>query len=128
MSDIDYPSLIEPVARHFWGDPTKGLTTSIGMRFGSNGPKATVLKEGTWYDHEQHDGGGVLKLILREVEGIDTEGDAVRWLEENHFIAASRPQDTRHETATPEGPFEQDSPPTPDSDEGKMVAVKGYHY
>src|SRR5690606_5570148 len=125
MSDIDFPALIEPVARRFWGDPPKGLITNIGMRFGSQGSKSIVFKTGEWYDHEQHQGGGVLALIMREVEHVSTEADAVRWLEENHFIAATeRAQERRSDPPAPEVPPEDDRPPQGSAEpEGKMVAV-----
>lgn len=135
MSDIDYPSLILPVATHFWGEPTKGLTTSIGTRFGSQGSKSIVFKEGTWYDHEQHEGGGVLALVKRETGLGDDDAAAVRWLQDNGFIAkdpAVAPQprhDRQDEPPAPEVPPEDVRPPAaPAEPEAKKVAVKGYHY
>lgn len=133
MSDIDFPALIEPVARHFWGDPPKGLVTNIGMRFGSQGSKSIVLKEGTWYDHEQHHGGGVLKLV--QVETGLAEGDdagAVRWLEANGFIAkdpATAPQPRQDARADGPGPEVHPQEELPvDEPQGVKVPVKGYHY
>lgn len=87
MSDIDYGALIEPVARHFWGEPNKGLTTKIGARFGSQGSKTIVFATGEWFDHEQQRGGGVTKLVIAEVDHVSTEAEAHRWLEDNGFIA-----------------------------------------
>lgn len=132
MSDIDYPSLIEPIARHFWGEPNKGLTTQIGMRFGSNGSRSIVFKTGEWYDHEQHRGGGVLALIIQEVEQVTDEADAVRWLEGQHFVTVdpatvSQPrQESRDASPTDDAPpFEPDPPRQAD---GKKVMVEAYDY
>lgn len=132
MSDIDYPSLIEPVARHFWGEPNKGLTTSIGMRFGSQGSRSIVFKTGEWYDHEQHQGGGVLALVMREVEHVGTEGEARRWLEENGFVSktdapARQPRQETQE-ALPSNNRAPANEGPPEQAEAKRVMVEAYDY
>lgn len=130
MSGIDYPSLIEPVARHFWGKPTS--EASIGLRFGSNGSRSIVFKTGEWYDHEQHQGGGVLALIVREVDHVTNEAEAARWLEERGFTAKDpdtdrQPRQVRQEASPPTDapPFDPDPPKQPDA---KKVMVEAYDY
>lgn len=134
MSEIDYPSLIEPVARHFWGEPNKGLTTKIGMRFGSQGSKSIVFETGGWYDHEQHVGSGVLGLVMHEVDHVSTEAEAHRWLEDNGFIAKEGAPARQPLQVAPE-PLPQDDPPPFEPDppreaepKGEEIAVAQYDY
>lgn len=59
----DYSGLIEPLARHFWGDPNEQLSKPDELRFGNRGSKSVDLKKNTFFDHEAHEGGGVIKLV-----------------------------------------------------------------
>jgi hypothetical protein len=133
MSEIDYPSLILPVASHFWGAPRKDLTTGIGTRFGSNGSKSIVFKTGEWYDHEQQEGSGVLELIMREVEHVSTRADAVRWLEDNGFLAKDPAAPTQPPLVQPQEPPPPEAPPEDDRLQEKptgkwtLVEFEAYH-
>jgi putative DNA primase/helicase len=59
-------ALIEPLARMFFGEPNKELSTKVELRFGTNGSISVNAQNGTWYDFERNEGGGVLDLIKRE--------------------------------------------------------------
>lgn len=132
MSDTDFASLIEPVARHLWGEPPKAFVTKHSIRWGSNGSKAIDLQKGAWFDHEAQEGGNVLELVMREI-ACDKAG-AIEWLQSEGFIEARHrekshqpSQDGRSASPPMEAPPEQESPPQESSEE-KMVPVKGYHY
>jgi hypothetical protein len=69
MSDLRL--IMEPVARKLLGEPNQNLSNGGELRFGSKGSVAVDLDKGTWFDHENKEGGGVIKLIEREVPGED---------------------------------------------------------
>jgi len=71
---------IEQVAQYFWGEPnTKLSKPGKEIRFGTHGSKSIDLEKGTWYDHEQNEGGGVADLIRKETGGAKIEA----WMSEN---------------------------------------------
>jgi hypothetical protein len=121
MSEIDYPSLILPVATHFWGEPNKSLTTSIGARFGSQGSKAIVFAKGTWFDHEQQRGGGVAELVMQET-GVPTEAEAHRWLEDQGFIAKDPATPRQPRQVTEDRSDRPSSQPEPQAPPDKATA------
>ena len=61
MSDIS--DKMEEVAVHFWGKPTS--KTSKELRWGNHGSKSVNLSQGTWYDFENEEGGGVVDLVKK---------------------------------------------------------------
>ena len=64
---------MEPVARKLLGEPNRGLSTKTELRFGTNGSLSVNLEKGTWFSHEDGEGGGVLDLIARETGGQNGE-------------------------------------------------------
>ena len=76
---IDYPSLIGPIARRFWGEPTSKSATEL--RFGAHGSKVVSLEAGTWYDHESDEGGGLIDLVRTNIPESGN-GAISRFLEE----------------------------------------------
>ena len=56
----------ETVATHYWGQPT--ARRGHELRWGTHGSKSLDLKKGTWFDHENNEGGGVIDLV-RKMEG-----------------------------------------------------------
>jgi 5S rRNA maturation endonuclease (ribonuclease M5) len=79
MSDL--AAHIEAVARKLLGDPNHKLSTKSELRFGTHGSLSVMIageKQGTWYDHEAEEGGGVLDL-LRVKKGL-VNGAARDWL------------------------------------------------
>jgi hypothetical protein len=78
-----YAALIEPVARFFFGEPNRGLSSIHELRFGSRGSLSIDLRNGTWYDHERGEGGGLLDLVARENHFEVRESP--RWLHEHGF-------------------------------------------
>jgi hypothetical protein len=69
---------IEAVAHKLLGEPNRGLSTKTELRFGTNGSLSVNLEKGTWFSHEDGEGGGVLDLIARETGGQN--GEALVWL------------------------------------------------
>jgi putative DNA primase/helicase len=60
---------IERVARRLYGEPNKTLSTASELRFGSHGSLAVKIvgsKRGTWYDHENQIGGGVIDMLAEK--------------------------------------------------------------
>src|SRR4051812_37933344 len=76
---------MEVVARKLLGEPNKGLSSKTELRFGTHGSLAVDLKTGTWFSHEDREGGGVLDLIARETGGQN--GEALVWLRDELGIA-----------------------------------------
>ncbi len=81
---IDFPAVIEQVARSLWGEPNAHLSSKKELRFGSRGSRSVDLQKGTWHDHENGEGGGCLALIKREI-GRDG-AEAVAWLHEHGLV------------------------------------------
>lgn len=77
----DIARLMGPVARALLGEPNASISTKDRLRFGSRGSLAVNLTDGTYYDHENQVGGGVLQLVERETG--QSNGGAVAWIREN---------------------------------------------
>jgi AAA domain len=88
MSDeIDFSSLIVPVARRLWGPENRHHSTPNNLRWGTNGSKSVHPFKGTFFDHESNSGGGVLDLIKLETGQAD--GEAIAWLREQGLVKAN---------------------------------------
>lgn len=68
------------VARALLGDPNPLHSTKTEWRYGNNGSLSIDLEKGTFYDHENGQGGGTLDLIVRERGG--SKAEAAKWVEE----------------------------------------------
>jgi hypothetical protein len=77
--NIDWSALGEPVARIVWGKPTK--ETPRELRWGKHGSRVLNRQQGTWFDHENNVGGGVLDLV----PGSNT-AEQMSWLTEHSLI------------------------------------------
>lgn len=73
------------VAIELLGEQNKHLSSQDELRFGNQGSVSVDLKKGTFFDHSEGQGGGVLWAIAQwggaKVEG----GDAVQWMRERGF-------------------------------------------
>ena len=89
----DLDACIGSVAQHLLGKPNRKLSSRTQLRFGTHGSIAVEIggdRIGSWYDHENKQGGGVLDLISRETQC--KKRDAIRWLQTNGFIDTPRPR------------------------------------
>jgi hypothetical protein len=111
---IDWPSIMESVARHLLGEPNPKLSNSRKLRWGHNGSMSVDLDKGTFYDHEAKIGGGVTDLIEYKT-GCD-HAAAVRWLQAGGY--ADRPTLRRPQPA---------SKPAPTKSLKTIVATYDYH-
>lgn len=88
MTNEEIAALIEPVARHFWQEPNRTLSTKVELRWGTQGARAADLSAGVWSDYEKAhatiNAGGVLDLVRRET-GVASHAEAMQWLETNGF-------------------------------------------
>ncbi|MBB4017364.1 hypothetical protein GGR16_002393 [Chelatococcus caeni] len=84
-SDIDFSKWMEPAARLLRGEPNRVLSKNKTLRWGRGGSFSVDIEKGTWFDHEEGIGGGVLDFLKRE-KGIDGR-EAVEWL--NRELGAS---------------------------------------
>jgi RecA-family ATPase len=94
-SNQDLASLIEPVARRLFGQPNASLSTRTELRFGTHGSLAVVIageKQGTWFDHEAGQGGGVLDLVQTQKQLAN--GEALNWLRAERLLP-TREEPTR---------------------------------
>jgi AAA domain/Helix-turn-helix domain of resolvase len=88
MTDIDFPQLMEPVARILLGEPNMALSKfPTDMRWGTHGSLSVNFADGIFFNHELGQGGGVIEL-LKLHEGCDTDG-AMDWLKEKHLLNGS---------------------------------------
>jgi predicted P-loop ATPase len=85
MTDDDFRTIMEPLARRFFGEPNHAQSTKTELRFGSNGSKSVDLQHGVWHDHEEGVGGGVLDLVER-MTGLHGQ-ERLEWLESNGFMS-----------------------------------------
>jgi hypothetical protein len=84
---------MEAVVRKLLGEPNRRLSTKDELRFGTHGSLSVDLQKGTWFSHEDDDGGGVLDLIARETRGRN--GEALVWLrDELGIVLDDRPSAT----------------------------------
>lgn len=88
MPSSDLAAHMQAVAGVLWGEPNRHLSTPRVLRWGTHGARSVDLERGTWYDHEEKQGGGVLDLIRREA-GL-TGRDAFDWLSEHGFGVEDR--------------------------------------
>lgn len=79
--DIRFEPLMAPVAHKLWGEPTDASKGEL--RWGSHGSKCVDLKKGTWFDHQDKVGGGVLDLVEKETGRKGP--DRLEWLREQGF-------------------------------------------
>src|SRR4051812_23473863 len=80
-AEVDFPGLIEPVARDLFRDRPVKLVNGHELRFGNHESFSVVIggpKRGTWHDFEAGVGGGTIDLV-RHVKG-GTKADALAWL------------------------------------------------
>lgn len=130
MSDTDFASMMDPVARQFWGDPNKTLSTPKKLAWGNQGARTVDVEKGVWYDHTAAEGGGVIKLVMRELPAEEPE--AMKWLEEAGFIEgrdSGRRESHRQASAAPVDDRPEPPPEDPPIEpKGVMKPVKGYDY
>lgn len=89
MSDNgEFAAIMKDVAlavmTEFLGQPNKALSTAKELRWGERGSFSVDLGKGTWHDHEDQVGGGVLDL-LKAYKGMD-KPEALDWLTEKGFL------------------------------------------
>lgn len=76
------------VARELFGAENPKLSTKDELRFGDRGRHSVDLKKGTYFDHHEGEGFGVLGLIQRETGKGGRE--AVEWMREHGFHIEER--------------------------------------
>lgn len=81
--ETDIPALMGDVARELLGEPSDSCNGKW-LRYGTRGSLKIDLVAGTWFSHEDKEGGGTLDLIMRE-QGCDKAG-AIGWLEGKGLI------------------------------------------
>ena len=80
----EFAQIIGPLAQQFFGEPNREMSSAGELRYGSHGSFSVDLKNGTWYDHEVEEGGGVLDLVTRETK---LEGpERLDWLKQHGFV------------------------------------------
>jgi hypothetical protein len=71
------------VAIELHGDPNKQLSSQKELRFGTQGSLSVDLEKGTFFDHQEGEGGGVLWAIARETGKAGAS--AVEWMRDRGF-------------------------------------------
>ncbi len=88
---IELAEHMQPVAAALLGEPNRHLSNGKELRYGSHGSLSVDLEAGTWFDHENEVGGGVLDLVRRQLR-CDRRG-ALAWLRERGFIDGASAQE-----------------------------------
>jgi hypothetical protein len=91
---INLAAHAEGIARAILGEPNKARSTREQLRFGSNGSIAVEIggeKVGTFFDHENEIGGGMLDLVRRKLGNV-TKAEAVAWLQDEKLIPPAGPK------------------------------------
>jgi RecA-family ATPase len=86
--DDQFASLMPEAARRLLGEPNRQHSNRNELRFGTNGSLSIKLRDGTWFDHEHREGGGLLALIRRKTG----RNDPIEWLREQGFDVAAKPK------------------------------------
>jgi putative DNA primase/helicase len=89
-SGAEFAQAMGPVARQILGEPTEENRAKRELRYGTRGSLKINLADGTWYDNEAGDGGGVLKFVQVK-KSLDKAG-AIHWLQEQGHINAPKPK------------------------------------
>jgi hypothetical protein len=84
MNGFDFPHIMGRVAQRLLGDPNKSLSNGKELRFGNRGSMCINLEAGTFYDHENGVGGGVIDLVCRQ-QRCD-KSQALDWLRQERFL------------------------------------------
>lgn len=122
MADSDhFKAMAGAVAREFLGEPNKALSGATELRFGSKGSLSVDLGKGTFYDHTENAGGGVIWFVERETGAKGK--DAVEELRKRGFDVEDR---------GPPPDYSQDfsgnnAPPPRDEPRMREVATWDYH-
>jgi hypothetical protein len=69
QDDIDFAAHMETVALDLRGRPSSKHGNE--WRYGANGSLSIDIKRGTFFDHENNKGGGVVEFIQSEKPGTD---------------------------------------------------------
>ena len=75
---IDFQIYMNTVSRKLCGPVNERMSKPEELRFGTNGSMCIDLKAGTFYDHDNATGGGVLDLIKHKTG--KKSGEAITWL------------------------------------------------
>ena len=86
---IDWPGIAEAVVLRLRGEPNPRLSRGRRWRYGQRGSLSVDLDKGAWFDFEAGAGGGLSKLVERQIGG-DWKA-ARRWLEEQGLIEPWKP-------------------------------------
>ena len=80
------PRIIKSVAMElFAGRPMR--PTPQGLRIGNNGAIAVDIAQGTYFDHDEEVGGGVIEMVQRELS-LDVQS-AFHWLQTHGYLDGS---------------------------------------
>jgi putative DNA primase/helicase len=77
--EANYSQYTQEIALALLGEPKQKRNNE--WRWGANGSLVVDIEAGTYYDHEEKQGGGVLDLIIRETSAATVKA-AISWLEE----------------------------------------------
>lgn len=80
------------VALELLGEPNKALSSQDELRFGKQGSVSVDLKKGTFFDHSEKAGGGVLWAIQQWAGAKIEGGGAVKWMRDRGYdVEDNRP-------------------------------------
>ena len=74
------PGLIGHVAALLLGEPNARHSSADDVRYGTNGSLSVDLTHNTFFDHEAHEGGGLLDFVVRS-NAAKARRDAGAWLD-----------------------------------------------
>lgn len=107
MAADDFSKHMEAVAMRvlpeFLGDPNRALSSKAELRWGKNGSFSVDLAKGTWHDHEDQTGGGVLDL-LQSYRGY-SKAEAIEWLQDEGFLERRPNPNGASNGSSPQGKF-----------------------
>lgn len=82
------PGLIGHVAALLLGEPNARHSKPDDARYGTNGSLSVDLANNTFFDHEAHEGGGLLDFIVRSGSAKDRREAGV-WLDKSALTHAA---------------------------------------
>lgn len=140
--NADFAAAMVPVARAIWGEPNKALSKAGELRYGNGGSRSVDVKKGTWFDHENQVGGGVIDLVKREKaltgrEVIDFIEQAASIKLDDGRRPSDSPPRSRRENGSESPPWDDGAPPhgepvdaaaAPARSSTKRRIVKTYDY
>ncbi|WP_051603332.1 hypothetical protein [Simplicispira psychrophila] len=121
------PGLIGHVAALLLGEPNASHSSPDDARYGTNGSLSVDLANNTFFDHEAHEGGGLLDFVVRSNAAKDRR-EAGAWLDKSGLTHGALTTATPMTATPPAIPTKSIKPTAPKARASLGAPVATYSY